>query len=59
MGISAATVSLWESGKRFLTGCHFEMLTDYTGVPPCRLFCVMADKYVPAECLLVLPKKKR
>jgi hypothetical protein len=35
------------------------MLTDYSGVPPCRLFCVMADKCVPAECLLALPKKKR
>ncbi len=30
-----------------------------TGVPPCRLFCVMADKCVPAECLMALPKKKQ
>jgi hypothetical protein len=34
------------------------MLADYTGQPPCRLFCLMADKCVPAECLLALPKKK-
>jgi transcriptional regulator with XRE-family HTH domain len=59
LGVSIATVNSWESGKRFPTGRHFEMLTDYTGVPPCRLFCVMADKCVPAECLLALPKKKR
>ena len=59
LGVSLATVSMWESGKRFPTGRHFEMLTDYTDMPPCRLFCVMADKCKPAECLLALPKKKR
>jgi len=59
LGVSAVTVSYWELGKRFPTGRHFEMLADYTGVPPCRLFCVMADKCVPAECLLAIPKKKR
>ena len=58
LGVSIATVNSWESGKRFPTGRHFEMLTDYTAVPPCRLFCVMADKCVPAECLMALPKKK-
>ena len=58
LGVSIATVSLWEAGKRFPTGRHFEMLANYTGVPPCRLFCVMADKCVPAECLLALPKKR-
>jgi transcriptional regulator with XRE-family HTH domain len=58
LGVSVATVNTWESGKRFPTGRHFEMLADYTGVPPCRLFCVMADKCVPAECLLALPKKR-
>ena len=59
LGVSMATVNYWESGKRFPTGRHFEMLADYTGVPPCRLFCVMADKCVPADCLLAMPKKKR
>ena len=59
LGVSIATVSSWESGKRFPTGRHLEKIVDYTGVPPCRLFCVMADKCVPAECLLALPKKKR
>jgi transcriptional regulator with XRE-family HTH domain len=59
LGVSIATVNSWESGKRFPTGYNFEMLVDYTGVPPCRLFCVMADKCVPVECLLALPKKKR
>ena len=59
LGVSIVTVNYWEAGKRFPTGRHFEMLVDYIGVPPCRLFCVMADKCVPTECLLALPKKKR
>ena len=59
LGISIATVSAWETGRRFPTGRHFEMLVHYTGLPPCRLFCVMADKCVLAECLLAIPKMKR
>ena len=57
LGLSVNTIDMWELGKRFPTGRHFEMLVDYTGVPPCRLFCVMAGKCVPAECLLAMPKK--
>lgn len=57
LGVSVPTVCTWETGKRFPTGRHFEMLIDYTGLPPCRLFCVMSDKCVPAECLLALPKQ--
>ena len=56
LGVSVPTVCTWETGKRFPTGRHFERLIDYTGLPPCRLFCVMSDKCVPAECLLALPK---
>ena len=65
LGVSVATVNTWESGKSFPSGRHFEMLVDYMGVPPCRLFCVMADRCVPPDCMLaiphlpVLPKKKR
>ena len=59
LGVSIGTVNTWESGKCFPTGRHFQMLADYTGVPPCRLFCVMAAKCIPAECLLALPKNKR
>src|ERR1039457_6416114 len=59
LGVSIATVNSWELRKSFPTGRRFQMLADYTGVPPCRLFCVMADKCLPAECLLALPKKKR
>ena len=58
LGLSIATINSWESGKRFPTGYNFEMLANYTGVAPCRLFCVMADKCVPAGCLLSLPKNK-
>jgi transcriptional regulator with XRE-family HTH domain len=54
LGVSIATVNSWELGERFPTGYNFEMLVDYTGVPPCRFFCVMADKCVPTDCLLAM-----
>jgi hypothetical protein len=57
LGLSAATISMWELGKRFPTDRHLERLLDYTALPACRLFCVMADKCVPAECLLAVPRK--
>ena len=57
LGLSVATINSWELGKRFPTGYNFEMLTDYTGLPPCRLFCVMADQCVPTACLLALAQK--
>ena len=57
LGLSVNTISLWELGKRFPSKRHFAMLADYTGLPPCKLFCVVADKCVPAECLLALPKR--
>ena len=56
LGLSVATINSWELGKRFPTGYNFEMLTNYTGLPPCRLFCVKADKCVPADCLLAMGK---
>ena len=59
LGLAVSTINSWELGERFPTGRNFEILANYTGVPPCRLFCVMADKCVPAECLMALPKKKR
>jgi transcriptional regulator with XRE-family HTH domain len=55
--LAVSTVNSWELGERFLTGRNFEMLVDYTGVPPCKLFCVMADKCVPVECLLAMGRK--
>ena len=57
LGGALATISAWELGKRFPSARHFEMLMSYTGVPPCRLFCVMADKCVPVECLLAMPQQ--
>ena len=54
LGVSVATVSSWEMGTRFPTACNFEMLVSYTGVPPCRLFCVMANQCVPTECRLAM-----
>jgi transcriptional regulator with XRE-family HTH domain len=58
LGVSIGTVNKWESGQRFPTGRHFEMLAEYTGMPPCRLFCVMADKCIPSDCLLAASKPK-
>jgi transcriptional regulator with XRE-family HTH domain len=54
LGISISTVAAWESGEYFPTGYNLEMLVDYTGLPPCRLFCVMADRCVPPECVLAI-----
>jgi transcriptional regulator with XRE-family HTH domain len=57
LGLAVATINSWELGKRFPTGRNFETLANYTGLPPCRLFCVMADKCVPADCLLAMVRK--
>jgi transcriptional regulator with XRE-family HTH domain len=57
LGLAVSTVNSWELGERFPTGRNFEMLVNYTGVPPCKLFCVMADKCVPADCLLAMDHK--
>jgi transcriptional regulator with XRE-family HTH domain len=54
LGVSTSTVSSWELGACFPTGYNFELLVEYTGLPPCKLFCVMADKCVPADCLLAM-----
>ena len=58
LGVSISTVSSWELGEYFPTGYNFELLVEYTGLPPCKLFCVMADKCVPAECLLAMSQIK-
>ena len=57
MGLSVSTVNSWELGERFPSGSNFERLVNYTGVPPCKLFCVMADQCVPADCLLAMGRK--
>jgi transcriptional regulator with XRE-family HTH domain len=54
--VSLATISAWERGERFPSAEHFQALVNYTGIPPCQLFCVMADQCVPAECLLAMRK---
>ena len=59
LGVSVSTVSSWESGQCLPQGCNLESLVEYTGLPPCKLFCVMADKCVPADCLLAMSQIKR
>ncbi len=56
LGLAISTVSAWQSGKEFPTAGNFELLVEYTGLPPCKLFCVMADKCVPADCLLAMSR---
>jgi transcriptional regulator with XRE-family HTH domain len=58
LGVSINTINLWELGKRFPSKRHFAMLAAYTAMPPCKLFCIMADKCVPAECLLAMDQLK-
>ena len=57
--IAVATVNSWESGKSFPTGRHFMLLTDYTGLLPCQLFCLAKSRCAPAGCVLALPKRAR
>ena len=57
LGLAVSTINSWELGERFPTGRNFELVVDYTGVPPCKLFCVMADQCVPADCLLAMGRK--
>ena len=52
LDVSIATIDLWESGKRFPNGEHFEQLATYTGRSPCELFCVLADRCKGDKCLL-------
>ena len=52
LGVSVNAISLWELGKSFPTGEHFEILAAYTGQSPCQLFCIMADQCQPDQCLL-------
>ena len=35
LGLSVATIDSWELGNRFPTGYNFELLANYTGLPPC------------------------
>ena len=57
LGLSVSTVNSWELGERFPSGRNFERLVDYTGVPPCKFFCVKADQCVPLDCLLAMGRK--
>jgi len=52
LGVSVNTINLWELGRRFPSGEHFELLAEYTGQSPCQLFCVMADQCTTGKCLL-------
>ena len=60
LGLSVSTVNAWELGQRFPTGYNFELLVAYTGLPPCRLLCVMVEECdSPNHCLLAKRKVSR
>ena len=40
LGVSMSTINAWERGVRFPTGYHIELIVKYTGLAPCRLFCI-------------------
>ena len=50
--LAVSTVSSWETGDCFPTGEHIERFVNYSGVPPCLLFCLHADQCVTTHCLL-------
>ena len=53
LGVSVSTINAWELGERFPTGYNFELLVQYTQLPPCKLFCVMVDECLtPDDCRL-------
>jgi transcriptional regulator with XRE-family HTH domain len=52
LGLSIATISSWETGRKFPTGFNIERLINYMGVQPCRLFCPASEACVPRTCIL-------
>ncbi len=52
LGVSISVVSSWASGQHFPTGYNFDMLVQYTGLPPCKLVCAVADRCGRDACLL-------
>lgn len=41
VGVSVATVSGWETGRRFPTPENLDLLCQLTGLAPCQMFCEM------------------
>ncbi len=39
LGVTCATVSCWESGKRFPSGKHIDAIAEMMNVPAYHLFC--------------------
>ena len=39
VGVSEATVSGWETAKRFPSGAHLDAISRHTGIPLRCLFC--------------------
>jgi hypothetical protein len=49
LGVTCATVSCWECGKRFPSGKHIDALAALTGLLPCQFFCHLPDG-CPLHC---------
>ena len=48
LGVTCATVSCWECGKRFPSGVHIDAIAALTGLEPCHFFC-RAPESCPAH----------
>lgn len=44
LGVSTATWAYWESGAKFPAAKHLNLLSQYLGIPVCRLFCCATGK---------------
>jgi transcriptional regulator with XRE-family HTH domain len=47
--VTSATVSCWESGRRFPTGKHFDELVKMTKMAPCQFFCIHIARCADCE----------
>jgi transcriptional regulator with XRE-family HTH domain len=52
LGVPMSTINSWELGRRFPSGKQFDRISEYTGLPPCRLFCALAAKCARGHCRL-------
>lgn len=43
IGVSPATLSAWINGHRFPNVDNLQAISDYTGIPLCRILCEKTD----------------
>jgi transcriptional regulator with XRE-family HTH domain len=64
LGVSIATISAWENGRRCPTIEHIAMLSRYTGIPACHLLydgpgdCPIHQSHIASLPISTLGRKK-